>query len=99
MNGSRVNSIVDELRGEKIDIVDWDENPGNLIQNALSPLTRIVVLTIRRSAILCLNVTELQSVYHIGTSGYYGSTIVFILTYLMECLDVLVSVIQSNLNL
>ncbi len=37
MNGARVNAIVDELRGEKIDIVNWDENPGNLIQNALSP--------------------------------------------------------------
>ena len=37
VNGSRVNTIVDELNGEKIDIVNWDENPGNLIQNALSP--------------------------------------------------------------
>lgn len=36
-NGNRVNSIVDELRGEKIDIIAWDDNPGNLIQNALSP--------------------------------------------------------------
>ena len=37
VNGSRVNSVVDELRGEKIDIINWDENPGVLIQNALSP--------------------------------------------------------------
>ena len=37
VNGTRVNSIVDELRGEKIDIINWDENPGVLIQNALSP--------------------------------------------------------------
>ncbi len=37
INGARVNSIVDELCGEKIDIVNWDENPGKLIQNALSP--------------------------------------------------------------
>ena len=43
MNGSRVNSIVDELRGEKIDIVCWDENPGNLIQNALSPAKIVAV--------------------------------------------------------
>ena len=28
MNGARVNAIVEELRGEKIDIVNWDENPG-----------------------------------------------------------------------
>lgn len=43
MNGARVNSIVDELRGEKIDIVNWDENPGALIQNALSPAKIVAV--------------------------------------------------------
>lgn len=43
INGTRVNSIVDELRGEKIDIVNWDENPGNLIQNALSPAKIVAV--------------------------------------------------------
>ena len=43
MNGERVNSIVDALRGEKIDIVEWDENPGNLIQNALSPAKIVAV--------------------------------------------------------
>ncbi|MGN1158878.1 MAG: transcription termination factor NusA [Lachnospiraceae bacterium] len=43
LNGSRVNSIVDELRGEKIDIINWDENPGNLIQNALSPAKIVAV--------------------------------------------------------
>jgi len=37
VNGSRVNSIVDELRGEKIDIINWSEDPGILIENALSP--------------------------------------------------------------
>ena len=42
-NGERVNSIVEELRGEKIDIVNWDENPGNLIQNALSPAKIVAV--------------------------------------------------------
>ena len=43
INGARVNSIVDELRGEKIDIINWDENPGNLIQNALSPAKIVAV--------------------------------------------------------
>lgn len=43
MNGARVNAIVEELRGEKIDIVPWDENPGNLIQNALSPAKVVAV--------------------------------------------------------
>ena len=44
MNGARVNAIVDELRGEKIDIVTWDENPAILIQNALSPAKVISVI-------------------------------------------------------
>ena len=43
MNGARVNSIVEELRGEKIDIINWDENPGILIQNALSPAKIVAV--------------------------------------------------------
>ena len=43
VNGSRVNLIVDELRGEKIDVVNWDDNPGNLIQNALSPAKIVAV--------------------------------------------------------
>lgn len=37
INGSRVNAIVEELRGEKIDIVDWSDSPEILIENALSP--------------------------------------------------------------
>ena len=36
-NGSRVLSVVNELRGEKIDIVEWDEYPAFMIENALSP--------------------------------------------------------------
>ncbi|MCM1185785.1 MAG: transcription termination factor NusA [Lachnoclostridium sp.] len=43
MNGARVNAIVEELRGEKIDIINWDDNPGNLIQNALSPAKIVAV--------------------------------------------------------
>ena len=37
MNGSRVNAIVNELRGEKIDIVNWSDMPEIFIENALSP--------------------------------------------------------------
>lgn len=43
ISGTRVNTIVEELRGEKIDIINWDENPGNLIQNALSPAKIVAV--------------------------------------------------------
>lgn len=37
LNGARVNAIVEELRGEKIDIINWSEDPEVLIENALSP--------------------------------------------------------------
>lgn len=37
MKGSRVQSIIRELRGEKIDIVEWSEDPAIFAANALSP--------------------------------------------------------------
>ena len=37
MNGNRVNTIVDDLKGEKIDIITWCEDPAVFIENALSP--------------------------------------------------------------
>ena len=36
-NGVRVGSVVEELRGEKIDIVEWNEDPAIFIEHALSP--------------------------------------------------------------
>lgn len=44
MNGARVNAIVEELRGEKIDILNWSENAAILIENALSPAKVISVI-------------------------------------------------------
>jgi len=37
MRGSRVQAVVNELQGEKIDIVHWSEDPAALVVNALSP--------------------------------------------------------------
>jgi transcription termination/antitermination protein NusA len=37
LNGARVNAIVNELRNEKIDIINWSNDPAKLIENALSP--------------------------------------------------------------
>lgn len=45
MNGSRVNAIVEELRGEKIDIIDWSDSPEILIENALSP-AKVTLVTV-----------------------------------------------------
>ncbi len=44
MNGARVNAIVEELRGEKIDILNWSDNAAILIENALSPAKVISVI-------------------------------------------------------
>ena len=43
LNGARVNAIVNELRGEKIDITNWNPDPAILIENALSPAKVISV--------------------------------------------------------
>ncbi len=39
MKGSRVQAVIRELRGEKIDIVQYDEDPVQYVRNALSPAT------------------------------------------------------------
>ncbi len=47
LNGTRVNNIVDDLKGEKIDIITWDEDPAVFIENALSP-SKVVSVTVDR---------------------------------------------------
>lgn len=44
MNGERVNTVVKELCGEKVDIINWNENPAILIENALNPAQVICVI-------------------------------------------------------
>lgn len=45
MKGSRVQAVVQELRGEKIDIVPWDDDPARFVCNALAPaeVSRVLV--------------------------------------------------------
>jgi N utilization substance protein A len=43
LNGARVNAIVSDLGGEKIDIINWNENPAIFIKNALSPSSVVSV--------------------------------------------------------
>jgi N utilization substance protein A len=43
--GARVRAVMSELRGEKIDIVDWDDDPATFVGNALSP-SRVVSVTV-----------------------------------------------------
>ena len=69
MNGARVNAIVNELRGEKIDIITWDENPAILIQNALSPAKVISVIADADEKTAKVVVPDYQLSLAIGKEG------------------------------
>ena len=69
MNGVRVNTIVEELRGEKIDIINWDENPAILIENALSPAKVIAVMADPDEKMASVIVPDYQLSLAIGKEG------------------------------
>ena len=69
MNGSRVNAVVQELRGEKIDIINWDENPALLIEHALSPAQVISVMADPAEQVANLIVPDSPLSLPIGTAG------------------------------
>ena len=69
MNGARVNAIVSELRGEKIDIINWDENPALLIENALSPAKVISVMADPDEKTALVIVPDYQLSLAIGKEG------------------------------
>ncbi len=69
MNGARVNTIVKELRGEKIDIINWNENPAMLIENALSPAKVISVIADAEEKNAKVVVPDYQLSLAIGKEG------------------------------
>ena len=69
MNGARVNAVVQELRGEKIDIINWDENPALLIENSLSPAKVISVMADPEEKIASVIVPDYQLSLAIGKEG------------------------------
>ena len=69
LNGARVNSIVNELRGEKIDIINWDDNPAYLIENALSPAKVICVVADEEEREAQVIVPDYQLSLAIGKEG------------------------------
>ncbi len=69
LNGARVNSIVNELRGEKIDIINWDDNPAYLIENALSPAKVICVVADEETREAQVIVPDYQLSLAIGKEG------------------------------
>ena len=69
MNGARVNAIVNELRGEKIDIINWSDNPAILIENALSPAKVISVMADPDDKTASVIVPDYQLSLAIGKEG------------------------------
>ena len=69
VNGARVSAIVNELRGEKIDIINWDENPAILIENALSPAKVISVMADPDEKTASVIVPDYQLSLAIGKEG------------------------------
>ena len=69
MNGARVNALVNELRGEKIDIINWNENPAMLIENALSPAKVISVIADDEEKTAKVVVPDYQLSLAIGKEG------------------------------
>ena len=69
MNGARVGAVVNELRGEKIDIINWSDNPAILIENALSPAKVISVMADPDERTASVIVPDYQLSLAIGKEG------------------------------
>ncbi|MBC8279536.1 MAG: transcription termination factor NusA, partial [Chloroflexi bacterium] len=69
IRGNRIQSIVNELQGEKIDIVSWDEEPRTFITNALSPSEPVHVELLEADQTAIVVVPDRQLSLAIGKEG------------------------------
>lgn len=69
MRGSRVQAVVNELHGEKIDIIEWTEDPAAFVINALAPAEVERVLVDEDSKTIEVAVAEDQLAIAIGRRG------------------------------
>lgn len=69
IRGSRVQSIVQELRGEKIDIIEWSEDPEKFAKNALSPAKVSGIMVDRENKSMIVIVDDDQLSLSIGKKG------------------------------
>ena len=84
LNGARVNAIVNELRGEKIDIINWDDNPAFLIENALSPAKVISVVADEDEKEAQVIVPDYQLSLAIGKEGQNARLAARLTTYKID---------------
>ena len=67
--GVRVNTVTSELGGEKIDIIEWSEDPAKFIEDALSPAKILSVKLNENEKTAIVEVTEDQQSLAIGKGG------------------------------
>ena len=69
MRGSRVQAVSNELSGERVDIIPWDENPAQYVINAMSPAEVISIVIDEESRSMDVAVHEDQLSQAIGRGG------------------------------
>ncbi len=69
MRGSRVQAVSNELSGERVDIILWDENPAQFVINAMSPAEVVAIMVDEESSAMDVAVSEEQLSQAIGRGG------------------------------
>ena len=69
MRGSRVQAVSNELGGERVDIILWDENPAQFVINAMSPAEVVSILVDEDAGSMDVAVAEEQLSQAIGRNG------------------------------
>ena len=69
MRGSRVQSVSDELSGERIDLIMWDEDPAKFVINAMSPAEVLSIVVDEENKSMDIAVSEEQLSQAIGRGG------------------------------
>ena len=69
MRGSRVQAVSNELAGERVDIIPWDENPAQYVINAMSPAEVASIVVDEESRAMDVAVQEEQLSQAIGRGG------------------------------
>lgn len=69
MRGSRVQAVSNELGGERVDVIIWDDNPAQLIINAMAPAEVVSIVMDEDSKTMDIAVADDQLSQAIGRSG------------------------------
>ncbi|GAB4297061.1 MAG: transcription termination factor NusA [Thiohalomonadaceae bacterium] len=69
MRGSRVQTVTNELNGERIDIILWNDNPAQFVINAMSPAEVVSIVMDEESHTMDIAVEEAQLAQAIGRNG------------------------------